>query len=533
MFFACADACMNGAVCVRATTDGSASAICTPFLKGAATAFVPQGQFVSTLEANIFAKIDAIANVSITKVVTGSAVVTNSVAFTGADSNAASAEQTALYQMLASGQTTIFGTSFGSVVVSNITQGNATNPMDMERNVSQEAKTAIRRDAKTATRPCYLTNSDLRIRYTWFGLLLGFSYRLDSVRLKRALHRILEAYTSLAGRGCEAIEIPARLCFVVAGSAKTPKEDDDIKATLPVMEEAPPTFDACVDLGAYDVFCLTAQERAVATTCHCVQLLHIPGQCLDRLHGQILQSNAFKEAVPTPEVISKHDITSALVWMIKEAAAGNDLTKGLQNMAMNIMGLRTSGFSELKPDPYIGNALCIPLVQPPELMKLGMNSASDDIAISFDDTLAAAACAIRLGTQTFRKDINSNVKQLTARAQALPSTLKAWKQAAAKPEQNPVKTCSVVMSSWRNVFDKLDFGAGPPAVTVGGLAPHFLKFSLVTEGPGGDGVFCALTFHEEDFERLQASRLLHYVAPEAGFVQDSGQVDRQELHDSR
>lgn len=197
------------------------------------------------------------------------------------------------------------------------------------------------------------------------------------------------------------------------------------------------------------------------------------------------------------------------------------------------MGLRTSGFSELKPDPYIGNALCIPLVQPPELMKLGMNSASDDIAISFDDTLAAAACAIRLGTQTFRKDINSNVKQLTARAQALPSTLKAWKQAAAKPEQNPVKTCSVVMSSWRNVFDKLDFGAGPPAVTVGGLAPHFLKFSLVTEGPGGDGVFCALTFHEEDFERLQASRLLHYVAPEAGFVQDSGQVDRQELHDSR
>lgn len=54
--------------------------------------------------------------------------------------------------------------------------------------------------------------------------------------------------------------------------------DDDIKATLPVMEEAPPTFDACVDLGAYDVFCLTAQERAVATTCHCVQLLHIPGK---------------------------------------------------------------------------------------------------------------------------------------------------------------------------------------------------------------------------------------------------------------
>ncbi|DBA95032.1 TPA: hypothetical protein ACH3X1_002548 [Trebouxia sp. C0004] len=79
---------------------------------------------------------------------------------------------------------------------------------------------------------------------------------------------------------------------------------DDIKATLPAMVEATPTFDACVEFGAYDLFCLTAQERAVATTCHYLQLLHIPGQCLDRLHGQILQSNAFKEAVPAPKVIS-------------------------------------------------------------------------------------------------------------------------------------------------------------------------------------------------------------------------------------
>jgi hypothetical protein len=72
--------------------------------------------------------------------------------------------------------------------------------VDMERNVSQEAKPAIRQEAKSATRPCYLTHSDLRIRYQWFGLLLGFSYRLDSVRLKRGLHRLVESYTSLAGR---------------------------------------------------------------------------------------------------------------------------------------------------------------------------------------------------------------------------------------------------------------------------------------------------------------------------------------------
>ncbi len=181
---------------------------------------------------------------------------------------------------------------------------------------------------------------------------------------------------------------------------------------------------------------------------------------------------------------------------------------------MNITGLRAIGFSELKPDPYIGNALCIVWVQPPELMK---NCASDDIIICFQDTLAAAACTTRLGTQALRKDINSSVKQLTAHAMALPPALKAWK-AAGKHEQNPFRACSVVMSSWRNVFDKVDFGEGSPGVTVGGLVPHLWTFSIVTEGPGGDGVLCALTFLEEDFEKLQDSRLLQAVASEASFV---------------
>ncbi len=66
------------------------------------------------------------------------------------------------------------------------------------------------------------------------------------------------------------------LCISVNSAFVT--ADDDIKATLPVMEEPPPTFDACVDLGAYDLLCLTAQERAVATTFHCMQLLHVPGE---------------------------------------------------------------------------------------------------------------------------------------------------------------------------------------------------------------------------------------------------------------
>ena len=201
---------------------------------------------------------------------------------------------------------------------------------------------------------------------------------------------------------------------------------------------------------------------------------------------------------------------------------GNDLTKGLQKNVMNIMGLRTSGFSELKPDPYIGTATCLVSVQPPEMVQSRIKSTStstgSDTSISYADTLAAAACAIRHGTQTFREDVNSSVTQLTAQFMGLSPTLGAWKQIAAKPENNPFNTCHVVMSSWRNVFDRLDFGQGGPTVIVGSALPHMPIFCPVTEGPGGDGVLCMLTFHEEQFERLQASRLLQNVAPEASFV---------------
>lgn len=83
-----------------------------------------------TLEANIFAKISAIVNVTISKVVMGSISVTNLVAFTSANIAEALADQSALAATFLSGDTTIFGTTFGSVVVSNVTQGNTTNPSE-------------------------------------------------------------------------------------------------------------------------------------------------------------------------------------------------------------------------------------------------------------------------------------------------------------------------------------------------------------------------------------------------------------------
>ncbi len=84
-------------------------------------------QFVETLETNIFAKINALVNVTIAKVVLGSVSVTDSVAFTSADNQAALAGQGALAAVLQSGDvSSIFGTTFGTVAVSNVTQGNAT-----------------------------------------------------------------------------------------------------------------------------------------------------------------------------------------------------------------------------------------------------------------------------------------------------------------------------------------------------------------------------------------------------------------------
>ena len=86
-----------------------------------------------TLEANIFAQIDALVNVTISKVVLGSVSVSNSVAFTSSDSAAAQSGQSALALVLQSGDvSSIYGDTFGSVTVSNVTQGNATNPSKSE-----------------------------------------------------------------------------------------------------------------------------------------------------------------------------------------------------------------------------------------------------------------------------------------------------------------------------------------------------------------------------------------------------------------
>lgn len=86
-------------------------------------------QFILTLQTNIRAKVNAIVNVNIDKVALGSILVTNTATFTDANSDTATAGQTALAQVLKSGDLTgIFGTQYGDVTVGDITTPYSGNP---------------------------------------------------------------------------------------------------------------------------------------------------------------------------------------------------------------------------------------------------------------------------------------------------------------------------------------------------------------------------------------------------------------------
>ena len=87
-------------------------------------------QFVDTLETNVFDIIGSVVNVTITNVVLGSISVSNTIAFTSADAAAAAAGQADLTQKLSSEAVSFFGTTFGSVAVSDVQAANATNPSE-------------------------------------------------------------------------------------------------------------------------------------------------------------------------------------------------------------------------------------------------------------------------------------------------------------------------------------------------------------------------------------------------------------------
>lgn len=173
------------------------------------------------------------------------------------------------------------------------------------------------------------------------------------------------------------------------------------------------------------------------------------------------------------------------------------------------MGLRSNGYQDLQPTPYFGNAMSIAVVQPPSLDKAPQPDGS-----GLREIFAAAACAVRLATQAFRADVAGGAKQLMA---ALPALVES--ESLRNPDMNPFKGCCADVVSWRNLYNNVDFGKGPPSLTLGAALPSLINICWVMEGPDGDGVFCTLWSTEEESKRLQTSQVLHQIAPEASFVQ--------------
>ncbi|DBB16733.1 hypothetical protein WJX82_001283 [Trebouxia sp. C0006] len=118
-------------------TEGFSTSTTVPAVKSTATltnyatvaAFnsTERARFITTLEANILKLLDVLANVTIDSVVASSVSVTDTISFTGADSTAATEARDALVTALTSGDSSIFGTSFGSVTVSSVLSTNSTN----------------------------------------------------------------------------------------------------------------------------------------------------------------------------------------------------------------------------------------------------------------------------------------------------------------------------------------------------------------------------------------------------------------------
>lgn len=86
-------------------------------------------QFTSTLEANILKAQGVVANCTVTKVEAGSIKVSSTIAFPGADEEAAKTARDSVATALSSASVAdYFGTSFGEVTVSNVQATTSANP---------------------------------------------------------------------------------------------------------------------------------------------------------------------------------------------------------------------------------------------------------------------------------------------------------------------------------------------------------------------------------------------------------------------
>ena len=243
----------------------------------------------------------------------------------------------------------------------------------------------------------------------------------------------------------------------------------------------------------------------------------------------------------------------------REVANGNTLETGLQKPLLNSADLRKNApATHLDLERSLGNLVGACFCMPPDVPHLPLRASSGADAIAQESTaqspsmnctsgeatapasayngangnqvessglsaehclstLAAAACTVRKALEELRSDPDCVQKQLAGYTQLVqPEQIQSM---LASPDFVPFRDAALWVSSWRHTaVDTVDFGGGRPEFQLGCVMPASSRAVIVTGAPKGDGLMCILQLHDAGLEKVQQSRLLDHIAPEACFV---------------
>ena len=218
----------------------------------------------------------------------------------------------------------------------------------------------------------------------------------------------------------------------------------------------------------------------------------------------------------------------------REIANGNNLEQGLQKCFFNTVDLRKIGTApNIISGKYFGNAVGSYFCMPPDDSFDLQNPAataetthhvpeetmkSTEVSnVHYLKVLTAAARVVRSGLQAFRADPSIVQTQAASATQHLQED--QVHNLLESTDFVPVRDSALVTSSWRHMpTDNVDFGGGKAKFVIGGVMPAMTRVVNVTAGPDGDGLMCIIRLPKDGVARVEQSRLLELIAPEARLI---------------
>ncbi|KAK9866517.1 hypothetical protein WJX84_012452 [Apatococcus fuscideae] len=205
----------------------------------------------------------------------------------------------------------------------------------------------------------------LRLTLVRTGAILSFSYShvlADVEAMGQLACDLSYLYQGLSVSPRQPSRLNLHRMGRIAAGLGASDNDDELIATLPQYKTAPRSLQEWTDWGAYDMFGITSDERSRGTlVSH--EALHVPGECLERLRRDSLRSACAREQGITS--LTVHDLVCALLWTMREVAAGNDLSTALRmpfNYVVNLRRLSSLAAvdaTQAIPLDHFGNALTI------------------------------------------------------------------------------------------------------------------------------------------------------------------------------